>query len=323
MACLRESPPDGRFGTLSCDEEGCLFRCIKNPSNSEIVELSPETDCVLQLQLRAGDPEDTGGRLIIESTTAHNPRFRNLSLDREPNAFGYGFREHLWRCSHCDTLHREWTQSDHICPVCGTANNIEQRRLDVQPESEVGDDQGSIRREGVYPWGHGLGEADRYIQNRKRYLDGTLGLPEPEVGDDRDAGDGSKFLFPKSVLRAADRAAMGLPPESGGDEGERPTEVGGDGENAPDGTDIVEFMRRVVRSELIMYGIIPDDDGYLRPPPAERDESAPREVGRYLDQIFSSDYTVGEVLDAIEGRYGHDAALHFAKFLKAVTESGE
>ena len=194
MACLREQTPDGRFGTLSCDEEGCLFRCIKNPSNSEIVALSPETDCVLQLQLRAGHSEDAGGLLIIGSTTAHNPRFRNLSLDREPNAFGYGFREHLWRCSHCDTLHREWTQSDHICPVCGTANNIEQRRLDVQPE--------------------------------------------PEVGDDRDAGDGSKFLFPKSVLRAADRAAMGetdryiqnrklyldgtlgLPPESGGDEGE-------------------------------------------------------------------------------------------------------
>src|SRR5690606_1585736 len=58
MACLRESPSEGRRGTLHCDEEGCDFAYIAvdrtNPNSPREIK----GDCVLQLRLRAGDAEE-------------------------------------------------------------------------------------------------------------------------------------------------------------------------------------------------------------------------------------------------------------------------
>src|SRR5207344_3098513 len=58
MACLRESPLDGRVGIIPCDEEGCLFGRITNRSGSIIADEASEADCLLQSRLRAGDSEN-------------------------------------------------------------------------------------------------------------------------------------------------------------------------------------------------------------------------------------------------------------------------
>ena len=57
MACLREQAPDGRIGTVSCDEEGCLFRPIAALGDKDFDEKTSEADCLLQLRFRAGDSE--------------------------------------------------------------------------------------------------------------------------------------------------------------------------------------------------------------------------------------------------------------------------
>jgi hypothetical protein len=64
MACLRRSPFDRRIGTVSCDEEGCLHRRITYRSRGDVVVETPEIDCVLQLRLRAGDPEEHTGSVL-------------------------------------------------------------------------------------------------------------------------------------------------------------------------------------------------------------------------------------------------------------------
>lgn len=45
------------------------------------------------------------------------------------------------------------------------------------------------------------------------------------------------------------------------------------------------------------------------------------ESNDYLDQIFATDLTAGEVIETISARYGLPAAIHFAEFLKAVVDS--
>lgn len=55
MACLRGTPLEGRLGDVQCDEEGCEFRCVTHLQyKGDPVEAS-QGDCLLQLQLRAGD----------------------------------------------------------------------------------------------------------------------------------------------------------------------------------------------------------------------------------------------------------------------------
>lgn len=58
MACLREQALDGRLGTVSCNEEGCVFRRFSRFGSETTFGESPEAYCVLQLRLRAGDSED-------------------------------------------------------------------------------------------------------------------------------------------------------------------------------------------------------------------------------------------------------------------------
>lgn len=55
MACLREQASDGRLGTISCDETGCLFRRIEAESDTAVAYETPKADCLLQLRLRTGD----------------------------------------------------------------------------------------------------------------------------------------------------------------------------------------------------------------------------------------------------------------------------
>ncbi len=59
MACLRESPLEGRFRIVQCDEEGCKFRQVATIGGGRATASAPEIDCVLQLRLRAGDAEDS------------------------------------------------------------------------------------------------------------------------------------------------------------------------------------------------------------------------------------------------------------------------
>lgn len=59
MACLRETPLDGRVGTVSCNEEGCLLRLVTSESGGITSTNASEAHCVLQLRLRTGDAPNT------------------------------------------------------------------------------------------------------------------------------------------------------------------------------------------------------------------------------------------------------------------------
>jgi len=97
MACLRETPLDGRLGVVSCDETGCLHRRFPPGSGADVVEGTPEADCLLQLQLRAGDAEDSeyspdpdhedAGR-DRPVRTIENVELLSISLDAEPGPYG-------------------------------------------------------------------------------------------------------------------------------------------------------------------------------------------------------------------------------------------
>lgn len=58
MACLRESPPEGRGGVVHCDEEGCEQRCLSLRNGTFFNAIAPSSDCLLQFRLRAGHLED-------------------------------------------------------------------------------------------------------------------------------------------------------------------------------------------------------------------------------------------------------------------------
>lgn len=61
MACLRGSSSEGHFRTVQCDEEGCQFRLLSIDSRTGADAKTSETDCVLQLRLRAGDAQESSG----------------------------------------------------------------------------------------------------------------------------------------------------------------------------------------------------------------------------------------------------------------------
>lgn len=61
MECLRESSIEGRSGVIQCDAEGCEFRLHPHPDNSDAANRTPEVNRFLQLQLRAGSPENCSG----------------------------------------------------------------------------------------------------------------------------------------------------------------------------------------------------------------------------------------------------------------------
>lgn len=99
MACLRRQAADGRVGAFSCDEEGCILRLVAVESGTDLVEVPSQADCVLQLQLRAGDAADSEYFPDPDHEDAGQDRptrpietvdILNISFDDRPNAFGYG-----------------------------------------------------------------------------------------------------------------------------------------------------------------------------------------------------------------------------------------
>lgn len=91
MECLRRQTPEERGGTLRCDAEGCEYRLFpaSRPDGSHMQ--APETDCVLQLQLRAGDSEgsvsdDSELQARVDKITARIDEERRVTL----NKFIYG-----------------------------------------------------------------------------------------------------------------------------------------------------------------------------------------------------------------------------------------
>lgn len=73
MACLRRQAPNGRIGVIPCDEKGCLHSLVSLGRGPWAVENASQTDCLLQLRLRAGDAEDTGGTRVSVQEREHCP----------------------------------------------------------------------------------------------------------------------------------------------------------------------------------------------------------------------------------------------------------
>ena len=84
MECLRGQTASERRGTLWCYEKGCKQR-PGSPLKDEETRGDPSTfDCILQLQLRAGDPErdlsgDFGGTELLHVEYDIN----DLGIDEE------------------------------------------------------------------------------------------------------------------------------------------------------------------------------------------------------------------------------------------------
>lgn len=167
MACLRGQAPDGRLGIVSCDEEGCLFRRLEAGRSTLPTEEAPETHCLLQLQLRAGDAEDTeyspdpdhedAGRdrpaRVIENAEFDFNEFA-LKIEKPPSGIeraGDALDEH-WRLSSDDikrgipiTTEQEIARFDPNGPrpTMGHEDRLwewDGRPLEVPPES--GGDEG-------------------------------------------------------------------------------------------------------------------------------------------------------------------------------------
>ena len=66
MERIRGETTEGCGGALQCGPEGCKF----GPESIVICTIAdgeaPPADCVLQLRLRAGDAEDTGGSNLFD-----------------------------------------------------------------------------------------------------------------------------------------------------------------------------------------------------------------------------------------------------------------
>jgi len=70
MACLREQTVTRGDGIVQCNEEGCQLRSHATRGGARIDNYPPETDCVLQLRLRAGDTEGDWKFLGAEASNA-------------------------------------------------------------------------------------------------------------------------------------------------------------------------------------------------------------------------------------------------------------
>jgi len=64
MACLRREADPGRRRDVRCNAEGCELRSLKDGCYAPTHAEASEADRLLQLQLRAGDVEDTRPRVI-------------------------------------------------------------------------------------------------------------------------------------------------------------------------------------------------------------------------------------------------------------------
>ena len=87
MACLREQTDPRYRRVISCSEEGCQLRRLQIGGNPLPPPEAPETDCILQLRLRARALEDTKGyphQEIISKADLHK------IFDVEPDG---GWRE--------------------------------------------------------------------------------------------------------------------------------------------------------------------------------------------------------------------------------------
>lgn len=287
MACLRESAVDGRFGTLSCDEEGCIYTRFQVRGDSFAYDNSSEADCVLQLRLRAGDSEDTlreryegfVGRVIsddawerfyqayrgLERTEskeladealeiqgrARGPIFKSTT-ESDPRRFGKGLKiDHL-------SLDKEPNAFGYGLVVAHDNGKTEHNRIREQWEQSMGVPSESGRDEGEHaeldPDGIDPGIKDRSFS--------TEGL-----FDDLDI-DFNKFAIRPEVARDFNEWRRQRALTESGSALDRRTESRGD-LPATDRSEFrwtEEWLRRVIRESLIEHGLIPGDDKFMRPP---------------------------------------------------------
>lgn len=97
MACLREQPPDGRLGAISCDEEGCVYRQITTDGGTYVVGETPEANCVLQLRLRARDAKESGSDPFGERGSAKRAQWEgNWTAEHQEGRPNYDQNEFKW-----------------------------------------------------------------------------------------------------------------------------------------------------------------------------------------------------------------------------------
>lgn len=189
MACLRKQAPDGRIGTVSCDEEGCVFTRVSTSSRASSVTETPETDCLLQLRLRTGDtPEGaltatgrimdpTGGPHFVDVEFELSVAQYNLLRDHsaeygistdarvtkiDPSRWGAGDYEAVGERMYYPGI-------DHGVLYVRPDDTIETGTLDEQkPLSQQRSDEGRAdgpiyRKPGKYPWAADFGTGGNFM----------------------------------------------------------------------------------------------------------------------------------------------------------------
>lgn len=228
MACLRESAVDGRFGTLSCYEEGCVFRLNSTDGSTWTSSEASEADCVLQLRLRAGDPEDTvvgWMQPLIDEELARAALYgQGLSVDDELKPLSFDFRlPSIWN-----------DESSEVKPELVEENVGEYQvfrpvwangPMQGQPGPSVRPDFGEFEK-----W-----REDRAVEQLRRWAGPVLGHRSGKSELQRDAirrqarkdwdydlriRKAFGFNFPE-FLKLRLEGELGVPPESGRTESER------------------------------------------------------------------------------------------------------
>lgn len=124
MACIRESPVEGRLGTIRCDEEGCQFARLQARGGTSLVVAPSEADCVLQLRLRAGESEeavsDEQPRIIYVGTMDGSGNFDTVQWLKD--AIREKLEQRLWTEEF--EVPAEWSEVDHL-RILGIGNRPE------------------------------------------------------------------------------------------------------------------------------------------------------------------------------------------------------